>query len=105
MTDKKYNGWTNYPTWRVNLEVFGDLEVTERCTAEWCRDYMRELLELDAKEGLVLDYALAFIDTVNWYEIAEGINEAYADCLSDLDENGDLIDYSNPTQKIRNTDQ
>ena len=22
MTDKTYNGWTNYATWRVNLEVF-----------------------------------------------------------------------------------
>ena len=22
MTDKTYNGWTNYATWRVNLEWF-----------------------------------------------------------------------------------
>lgn len=22
MTDTKYNGWTNYATWRVNLEMF-----------------------------------------------------------------------------------
>ena len=22
MTDKTYNGWTNYATWRVNLEIF-----------------------------------------------------------------------------------
>jgi hypothetical protein len=22
MSDTKYNGWTNYATWRVNLEMF-----------------------------------------------------------------------------------
>ena len=22
MTDQKYNGWANYETWRVNLELF-----------------------------------------------------------------------------------
>ena len=22
MTDTTYNGWTNYATWRVNLEIF-----------------------------------------------------------------------------------
>ena len=84
MTDNKHNGWTNYPTWRVNLEVFDDLDITERCTAEWCRDYMRELLETYTEnehgvvsQSLLLDYALAFIDTVNWYEISEHLNERF----------------------------
>ena len=26
MTDTKYNGWTNYATWRVNLEMFDGFE-------------------------------------------------------------------------------
>mgnify|MGYP000341640718 FL=1 len=30
---------------------------------------------MDQKEGLTLDYALAFIDDVNWYEIATHIIE------------------------------
>ena len=25
MTDNTYNGWTNYATWRVNLEIFDGL--------------------------------------------------------------------------------
>ena len=86
MTDNKHNGWTNYPTWRVNLEIFDDLEINELCTAEWCRDYTRELLELDyeskpfgssSNQSLALDYAMAFIDTVNWYEISEHLNERF----------------------------
>jgi len=24
MSNKKYNGWTNYPTWRINLDWFED---------------------------------------------------------------------------------
>lgn len=26
MTDKTYNGWTNYATWRIQLEVFDGVE-------------------------------------------------------------------------------
>lgn len=73
----KYNGWTNYATWRVNLEMF------DGQPAEWLdRDSdpydagqsLRELaLEYMAEQasGLALDYAEAFLADVNWYEIAE----------------------------------
>ena len=26
MTDNTYNGWSNYETWRVNLEIFDGLQ-------------------------------------------------------------------------------
>jgi hypothetical protein len=26
----KYNGWTNYATWRVHLEILGDIEFDEQ---------------------------------------------------------------------------
>ena len=29
MSDTKYNGWTNYATWRVNLEIFDGNELDE----------------------------------------------------------------------------
>ena len=29
MTDNSYNGWRNYETWRVNLEVFDGMDVRE----------------------------------------------------------------------------
>jgi hypothetical protein len=27
--DKTYNGWTNYATWRVNLEMFDGLDIAD----------------------------------------------------------------------------
>ena len=29
MSDKTYNGWSNYATWRINLEIFDDLDISE----------------------------------------------------------------------------
>jgi hypothetical protein len=29
MTNTDYNGWTNYATWRVNLEIFDGMEPRE----------------------------------------------------------------------------
>ena len=87
MTDTKYNGWTNYATWRVNLEIFDGLEIEEYFPskpelydlADWAEEYVEELMEIDAKPGLALDYARAFLSDVNWQEIAEHLleNEAY----------------------------
>ena len=40
MKDQKYNGWTNYATWRVNLEIFDGLHSDidgEKATAEGCK--------------------------------------------------------------------
>jgi hypothetical protein len=80
MTDKKYNGWTNYPTWRINLEIFDgyDHEVKD-VDAEWCEEYAEEIIfgavsQCD-EESLMSSYATSFISDVNWHEIAESINE------------------------------
>jgi hypothetical protein len=29
MNDKTYNGWTNYATWRINLEMFDGCNLTD----------------------------------------------------------------------------
>ena len=77
MKKETYNGWTNYATWRVNLEIFdglySDME-GEKVTAEGCKDYADEVLSENG-EGLALDYARAFIASVNRHEIAEALNE------------------------------
>jgi hypothetical protein len=82
-----YNGWTNYATWRVNLEVFDGLSLTE-FTSEDAADvntyelgkelsgYAEDLIFIDTPEGLARDYALTFLQDVNWYEIAEHLIEA-----------------------------
>jgi len=63
-----YNGWTNYATWRVNLEMFDGYEGT--LSADTAREIVEEYIEGSSVEGLARDYALAFIADVNWHEIA-----------------------------------
>tara|TARA_R100000656_G_scaffold57956_1_gene45277 strand:+ start:183 stop:428 length:246 start_codon:yes stop_codon:yes gene_type:complete len=76
MEDNKYNGWTNYATWRVNLEMFdGDYEILEGYNADKLKELVEEMLEHDNDNTITLSYALAFISDVNWYEIAQHINE------------------------------
>ena len=77
-TTEKYNGWTNYATWRVNLEIFdgclySDMD-GEKATAEGCKDYAEEVVS-ESGEGYALDYARAFLANVNWHEIAEALND------------------------------
>jgi hypothetical protein len=73
MTD--YNGWTNYATWRVNLEIFDGMDVAEYFGDQPTPDDMRQFVEDhiigSTSDGLARDYALAFISDVNWYEIAK----------------------------------
>jgi hypothetical protein len=71
MTDTKYNGWTNYATWRVNLEMFDGFEPDYEMEADDYKLMAIEYLEADGTAGIAFDYAMAFIDNVNWHEIAE----------------------------------
>tara|TARA_R110000823_G_scaffold241241_1_gene366007 strand:+ start:169 stop:462 length:294 start_codon:yes stop_codon:yes gene_type:complete len=73
-----YNGWTNYATWRVNLEILGDMDWYE--TEHVDADYLQELVEnivfdnyAQPKNGLMEDYARAFLNEVNYHEILEHI--------------------------------
>lgn len=78
MKNNTYNGWTNYATWRVNLEVFDGWD-NEGCLLD--ADDIKELAEdiifrpYSKMPSLAEDYARAFLSDVNWYEIAEAINE------------------------------
>ena len=69
MNDTKYNGWTNYATWRVNLEMFDGSD--QFWTADSAKEFVEEIIIDSTPEGVARDYALAFISDVNWYEIAE----------------------------------
>lgn len=75
-----YNGWTNYATWRVNLEVFdgfdprdyfldGNDEVDASELADNLKQWADDVI-IGGSEGLVADYARAFLSDVNWHEIA-----------------------------------
>ena len=84
MSDTKYNGWSTYETWRVNLEIFDGVTLEDLNTVEvepnevgqYLKDYAEEIVFLDSHIGgktpssLMEDYARAFFQNVNWYEIA-----------------------------------
>lgn len=85
--DNRHNGWTNYATWRVNLEIFdgmgtdyfrseirtGDTYGLSKRLQEFAENV---ITDFESKDGLAVDYALAFLGDVNWYEIAEHMIEA-----------------------------
>ena len=86
-----YNGWTNYATWRVNLEMIDDSdwhcrfddhgEMPEAYDlGQFIKEWAEEYIEESSHEGLARDYALAFLSDVNWYEIAKNLIETYAEC-------------------------
>jgi hypothetical protein len=74
--EKEYNGWTNYATWRVNLEILGDIEFEETVTADDLKEIVEDVVFSNVEDwrSLCTDYARAFISEVNFYEIAESIN-------------------------------
>jgi hypothetical protein len=73
MSKANYNGWTNYATWRVNLEMFDGSEDT--WSADSAREFVEEIIYSTTDEGIARDYALAFIADVNWDEIAAHYQE------------------------------
>jgi rRNA maturation endonuclease Nob1 len=83
----EYNGWTNYATWRVHLEMldgYGDFfedNLTRDVSdlAAELREYVDEHLlnESDSDKSLVYSYAHAFIMNVNFHEIAQHIIDEY----------------------------
>ena len=92
MSNTTYNGWSNYATWRVNLELFDDSSFLEHDGYSWddtydlknelC-EYVEEFIIESTREGLARDYALAFLQDVNWYEIAEHLQRDYAELHTD----------------------
>ena len=91
MSDTTHNGWTNYATWRINLEIcddyiesraediragYADKWADEISLADELQAATEEAIggfgELETKKtaDIAFRYAIAFIADVNWYEIA-----------------------------------
>ena len=79
----KYNGWTNYATWRVNLEIFSDIEIEdyfdEFPDVDELKDYVENVVfeNYHGTLGLVEDYARVFLSEVNYHEILEEMKDVY----------------------------
>ena len=75
MENQTYNGWANYATWRINLEIFDGFDLEGYSTSpyelsEQLKSYLDDVVFIEPAYPLVEDYARAFIEDVNWYEIA-----------------------------------
>lgn len=91
--DGRYNGWSNYETWRVNLEVFDGYDPEGQWqTAESVETFVDECIYnvegSGPMAGLVEGWARAFTADVDWQEIADHINEAYDLTDPDAEEEG-----------------
>ena len=75
----EYNGWTNYETWLVNLEMglTDDLQAFESRNLDdlivELRDYAENVLESD--NTLATNFANIILSKVDWREIAEVVLE------------------------------
>jgi hypothetical protein len=96
MSDTKYNGWSNYATWRVNLEIFdqwelGDFwgyddvdpkEVDIYILGQDMKDYVVQLIdEQSPSDSITNAYANVFINEVNWEEIAKHMVDSYKEIV------------------------
>ena len=83
------NGWSNYETWRINLEMFDgfdpsdyldDHDLSDEDGKEKATDYLADLLSSLAEEyiemecpnrsGFAYDLAMSFLSRVDYREIA-----------------------------------
>ncbi len=97
MDTKKYNGWANYATWRINLELLSDPDWSDtfeihmeeeredaicaisKDLAEYVDDYIDHALHGSHDESLVQGWARAFADDCNYWEIAKHIYDELID--------------------------
>jgi hypothetical protein len=83
-TENTYNGWTNYATWRINLEYFDSYDIRDSYrdkpdshdVSDVLRSELLEFLEMNCENSLTLSYAQSFVSDVDFLEIAEHLIEA-----------------------------
>ena len=80
MTNEKYNGWTNYATWKVNLELLDGVTAKDlfdrKCEGEEVQEYIEDLtFDQCQPRSFSRSCVLEFLSDVNWNEIAEHLNE------------------------------
>ena len=82
-SNKKYNGWFNYETWRVNIEILDGIDWSDykKVTADLLEDIVNDAVFNNSveKDCLAADYAESFLCNVNYNELAESINENLLD--------------------------
>ena len=101
MDTQKYNGWTNWATWMVNLHfdscfftdgeveagVFDDMDKDDiRCyVASWIQEYVESYLDdvVDNDNIFVQDLIFGTMQDVDWHDIADHYVDDILDELKD----------------------
>ena len=73
--NKKYNGWTNYETWKINLEFFDGHDYEDDVDYGFVKDEVENFINDSEGNETVKGWALSFVSEVDWQEIADGLNE------------------------------
>jgi hypothetical protein len=111
MSDTKYNSWTNYATWRVNLEMFDGANWNDYYIGSFpepydlglaLKEHTQDLIyEAGGGEGnIAVDYALAFLSDVNWYEIAKHMIADNIEENQEIDLDGGLSAVNEQQEEI-----
>ncbi len=83
MNNETYNGWTNYATWKVNIELLDGVTSEDlfggKCEPDQIKDYIWEIVTDGYPDAKSDDFAMScmfyVLHDVNWHEIAEHLNE------------------------------
>ena len=72
-----YNGYSNYETWRVQLEIFDAIEFDYIVTPEILKEITEDIVfsNVEDPRKLCTDFANAFLEKVNYDELANLIND------------------------------
>ena len=70
-----YNGWSNFETWKINLEFGLNDRGFENYDDEMLKDYIESYIEENCDNEILKGMLWNFISEVNWQEIAEHIEE------------------------------
>ena len=80
MRDIKYNGWSNYETWKVWNDELVNTEwatYSDQYDAETIEQLFRETLPWGKIENnyFIMDAINLLLEKVNWQELADAINK------------------------------
>jgi hypothetical protein len=73
MYKMSYNGFTNYATWRVHNDITSMINwEDDDITSELLEEIIKStVFDNSGADDLVLDYAMTFLNDVNYYELVE----------------------------------
>jgi hypothetical protein len=75
---KNYNGWSNKATWKVNADILAGICFEKPVTADDLKEIVEECVFRNPNTCdtpyLVEDYARAFLNQVDYNELAKAIN-------------------------------